>query len=174
MAVSQQSIIENAYRTVISGGTDPNASPSADVLFTFEDNFRDALKMAVIEQGFQRSYTLTLANGKVILPDIILEKLNTSTIYSDDPTELSSFEETYLDYLNFSYGDNLSRFYVGDNQLHYTPPGGDVDTFDGDVHWTLVSLPDLSDVITDPLLIPGTLADRVATILTNLVRGVKQ
>lgn len=171
--ISQQSIMENAFRVAASTAQDPNTSPIIDAEYLTEDQFRDALRAAVIEQNFQRSYELSLTDGKVILPPgIILEKLNTATVYSDDNfDEQCSFEERLIDYNNFIYGDNLSRFTVNNNAFLYTGVGGDVNTFGGNITATLTALPDIPDDITEAIDIPDTLADRTSELLANKLRG---
>lgn len=171
MANSQQSISDKAFRIAASRQTDPHASPLVDAEWLTEDRFRDALRQAVIEQNFERSYALTLASGEVALPSgVILEKMKTATVRqtSDEGDgEQSSYEERYIDYLNFIF-PQLSRFTVRNSKFCYSEPGGEPASFSGGVTLQCVALPDLSTVTTT-IVIPDTVADRCSEILAEML-----
>lgn len=171
---SQQSITDKSFRIAVARGVDPHNSPLIDSgEFLSEDLFRSALRQAVIEQQFQKSYALTLTDGKVALPaGVLLEQLSTANVYQEDETELCSFEERYSDFVNMPYSQ-ISRFTVNNSQLCYAEASGDANEFDGDVTLMCVALPAIPATITDAITIPDTLADRISEILADMLIGTQ-
>lgn len=165
--------MDKAFRIAASRPTDSHASPIIDSEWLTEDRFRDALRRAVIEQNFERSYTLTLTNGEIALPSgVILEKMKTASLYqaADTDGELSSFEERYIDFQNFIY-PQLSAFTVRNSKLCYREADQEPNSFDGDVVLNVVALPDIPATLTDPITMPDTLADKTSENLAEMLIG---
>lgn len=170
--ITQQSIQDKAYRIAVGAGVEPHSSQVVDSSFITEDVFRDALRSAVTEQRFERSFSLTLTDGVVDLPDgAILSEMNTATIVNADDTETpTSFEKRYSDYLAAPLSI-INYATTRDNALLFREAGADAAEFDGAVNLTCVALPDIPALLTGAIDIPLTLADRTAEILAGYLKG---
>lgn len=167
MAITQQSIQDQAFRVAAAQASAPDASPLIDNFFITEDLFRDALTQAVREQRYRRSFALTIASGAVALPDVILPEVNTISVEGDTPTSF----ESYVDF--YAAPSNLINYAsIRNNQFLYREAGAAIGAFSGSITVTAVAIPDIPAALTTVMDIPDTLADAVSEILANKMRGI--
>ncbi len=173
MANSYNSITERAFRIANMAGTEPNGSPLIDSAVLTEDLFRQALREAVVSERFERTFSLTLTNGKVALPDgIIRSELSSAAITSGDDIGVpTSYEEQFYDFRRAPHVQ-LNYAAISGNELHFREAGEDAGEFDGALNITTVALPDIPSSASDAISMPETLAELTAAILAKMMRGV--
>lgn len=170
MANSQQSIIDRAFRIANATATDGHASPVIDNLFITEDLFRSALQSAVIEEGYQRTFSLTLTNGAVELPSgILMEGLRNATLSTTATDVPTSFEARYMEFLR-APRKQLNYATVKDSRLLFRRANGAANAYNGNVQLTVLAMPEIPNTLSATISMPDTLADKTAEKLAMMLR----
>ena len=161
--------MDKAFRLANAVGVEPHSAPTIDNFVAAEDLFPAALREAVIEQGFRRTFSLTVASGAVALPDgIILDQMKTATIESNGtPT---SFEERYSEYVQAPYRQ-INYSTVKDKQFLFRAAGGSAGAYNGNITLSVVAMPDIPAALTTTIVLPQTVADRTSEILARMLRN---
>lgn len=183
MAITYQSILESALRVANLVGMDANSSAWIDNKIVLEDLFYSACRQAILDGSdnpneigdLKYDHTVTITNGVGTLPSEVLDELlSGSTVYSDDGAlnGLMSFQPRYFDYIRDGH-TQLGYYAIQDNNLLLKEPGGEIGTYDGDVHLVTTSMPTIVDATTTLNLSKET-AKRTVEILAQMLRGVKK
>lgn len=180
MAITQSSIMNQAFRLANQIGVDGHDSPIIDGSTLPEDLFSLALRAAVIERsttpgsadGLKRSYTLNFVNGKAAKPDTMLDEvMNQSQLYSAaNPDVLISFQPRYLDFIRPAY-NQLGYYTLNGDNIEYKEPYGNAGSYTGTQTLVAVGLPDIPASLTDPITMSTELAESVVWQLVAMMRG---
>jgi hypothetical protein len=185
MSVSIQQILDRAMELASSVGTDSHDSPIVDNAPTAEVLFPTALRRAATEIArsdrneadiLKRTYALTLVNGSITLPtSVIAECLDSSSIYSDDDSDigqLSSYKPRYYDFLHPAL-EQLGYYTVRGANLEFREPDEESGEFDGALNLVAVGMPDIPSTLTASMTISDRVAEKTIENLAAMLRGEK-
>lgn len=177
MAISQKQIMDRAYRVAVGVGGDPHDSPVADNLFVFEDlfpfAFREAVKALIIEGntgGYKRTYTLSITDGRVTLPDTLLEEMLDDSQIVGENGNITSYQPN-LQSFYFPSNTQLGHYAVDGNEFVYREPDGEADDFTGEISLKTAGVPDIPGSVLTDLGIPPELAERTIVFLAEMALG---
>lgn len=175
MGMTFQEIIDRAMQLATGIEGDDSASVLIDSEMTVEAIYPHALRAVIKDQAkkglnvqdLMKTHSITFASGTAALPDDLLEEYLSSWTYPGRPfVSVVPYQDyqrhllVQIDYLSLNAG-----------ALKFTPAGGTLDTFAGNVKITGISLPDApvsSTTVID--LKDETLEDTIA-LIAAVLRG---